>query len=89
MKEFQKTVTGFEVTENVYVKGDGRTVCAATDKDVAALKFARGERISAAQHAALIFPRRAEPLPDSSNRSYPTLPDTEKRRRGRPPSMGG
>jgi hypothetical protein len=80
----EKTTSGYRVTANIYVKRDGKTVCANTDKDVAFLKYATGEGITEGQHAALIFPnvRVAEPVPDAATRSG-SIADAETRRGGR------
>lgn len=81
MTEKLETVTSnFRCKENIYVKSDGKTVCGATDKEVAFLKHGINSVISPAQHAALIFPDTAapEPVPDAEQRSA-ELPDAEKR----------
>jgi hypothetical protein len=81
-KPFTTQVVGHEVTQHIYVKGDGRTVCSETDKDVAELKHVPGERITEAQLARLIFPgaARTESLPDSEQRSASEVPDAANRR---------
>ncbi len=80
-KPFTTQIVGHEVTAHIYVKADGRTVCAETDKDVASLAYARGERITEAQKAALIFPgaASADPVPDAGERASEVLQDAEKR----------
>ncbi len=79
-KPFTTQVVGHDVTQSIYVKADGRTVCEETDKDVASMAFAKGDRITEAQKAHLIFPGTgATEIPDAGERSADTIPDAEKR----------
>jgi hypothetical protein len=79
-KPFTTQIIGHDVTESIYVKADGRTVCSETDKDVASMAHAKGDRITEAQKARLIFPRpSATEIPDAGERSADTIPDAEKR----------
>lgn len=79
-KPFTTQIVGHEVTESIYVKADGRTVCGETDKDVTEMKYAKGTRLTEAQVKALIFPGAAasDPVPDAEQRTAET-PDAEKR----------
>jgi|GEM_PF-5773256 len=80
-KPFETVNSGHTVTVDIYVKADGRTVCSSTDKAVAEMKYAKGDRITEAQKAALIFPgAKSDPIPDASERSAEVIPDAEKRR---------
>ena len=80
LKQVVQQTTGYVVSEHIYVKADGKTVCGERDKDVAFMQYAPGERITPAQYAALIFPggTGADPLPDAEQRSAEPA-DTEKR----------
>lgn len=82
LKPFTKQIVGHEVIEPIYVKADGRTVCGETDKDVASMRYAKGDRLTESEVASLIFPGagKPEPLPDSVDRGADTIPDAEKRR---------
>lgn len=83
-KKFTTQIVGHEVAESIYVKADGRTVCDEKDKDVAQMKYAKGDRLTEAQVAGLIFPRAgAEPVPDAAARAADTIPDADTRAGGK------
>lgn len=79
-KPTPSTVELYDCSEHIYVKADGRTVCGATDKDVAFQVYTKGDRLTKAQFDALIFPDagKPEPLPDAEQRSA-ELGDADKR----------
>jgi hypothetical protein len=80
---FTTQTSGHVVSVNIYVKSDGKTVCTETDKDVAELKHAAGERITEAQKASLIFPSGTpEPIPDAEQRASEPQ-DAQARRKGK------
>ncbi len=79
-KPFTTQIVGHDVTQSIYVKADGRTVCSETDKDVASMVFTKGDRITEAQRSALIFPGgNTDEIPDASKRSADVIPDAETR----------
>jgi hypothetical protein len=80
-EKFETVTANHRCKENIYVKADGKTVCAGTDKEVAFLKHGINSVITPAQHAALIFPDTgvATEVPDAGERGAETLPDAEKR----------
>lgn len=79
-KPFTTQIVGHEVIEAIYVKADGRTVCAEDHKDVAQMKYAKGDRLTEAQVAGLIFPKAgAESVSDADKRSAESIPDAETR----------